>query len=247
MIQMTLQFHKIRSAFFTFPLLVVVFSLFPGATISAQKPDSSRYPFSKWTPDVLKAASTAENISTLSVVEKKVVLLMNLARMNGKLFRQTYAQFYWDDQDTVDYKDRYVSTLIDELEKLPKLPPLQWDPTLYESARIHATEMGASGKTGHANFSKRMAAANKKFGVSGENCYYGESDALEIVMDLLIDEGVYDFGHRRNILDKEFSFVGVSIQPHKEFEYNCVQDFAGVKATVSSYKPKKKGLFKRMR
>jgi uncharacterized protein YkwD len=209
----------------------------------AQKTDSSRYPFPLWEPVVLKAASTANEVDSLTSQEKEVVKLMNLARMNGKLFRQTYAQMYFDQQDTVDYKDRYISTLIDQLEKLPKLPPLMWDKDLFKSARSHAIDMGISGKTGHTNYSKRMAVADKKFATTGENCDYGNNDALEIVMDLLIDEDVYDFGHRKNILDKEYSYVGVSIKPHKEFEYNCVMDFGGGKAYAHNQQPVKKSFF----
>ncbi|MFH0895799.1 MAG: CAP domain-containing protein [Bacteroidota bacterium] len=212
----------------------------------SQKTDSTRYPFSKWTPDVLKAASVNQDITYMTAEEKKVIFLMNLARMNGKLFCQTYAQMYFDQQDTVDYKNRYVSTLIDELEKLPKLPPFKCDKDLYESSHSHAVDMGISGKIGHTNYTKRMAAANKKFATTGENCDYGNNDALEIVMSLLIDEDVYDFGHRRNIFDKEYSYTAVSIQPHKEFEYNCVMDFGGGTAYAHNTKPvKKKNLFSR--
>jgi hypothetical protein len=46
-------------------------------------------------------------------------------------------------------------------------------------------------------------------------------------MSLLIDKDVAGTGHRKTILDKRLVYAGVSIQPHKEYRWNCVIDFAG--------------------
>jgi len=59
----------------------------------------------------------------------------------------------------------------------------------------------------------------------GENIYYGEFTAEEIVLQLLIDEGIEDLGHRKNILNPRFNSIGVSIKPHKSYVYNCVMSF----------------------
>jgi uncharacterized protein YkwD len=60
-----------------------------------------------------------------------------------------------------------------------------------------------------------------------ENCDYGNNKAFDIVMSLLIDEDVPSLGHRENILDPEYKYVGTSIQPHKRYDWNCVIDFGG--------------------
>ena len=54
-------------------------------------------------------------------------------------------------------------------------------------------------------------------------------DAVEIVITLLIDEGVKGEGHRINILNEEFNSVGVAIYPHKTYKTNCVIDFGKMK------------------
>jgi uncharacterized protein YkwD len=59
----------------------------------------------------------------------------------------------------------------------------------------------------------------------GENCSYGYDQAIDIVISLLIDEGVPDMGHRKNTLNDQFNSVGVAIRPHKEYRVNCVIDF----------------------
>ena len=47
---------------------------------------------------------------------------------------------------------------------------------------------------------------------------------LEIVIQLLIDQGVSSLGHRYICLGT-YARVGVSIKPHKSYGTNCVLDF----------------------
>lgn len=58
-----------------------------------------------------------------------------------------------------------------------------------------------------------------------ENIYYGRYTPEEIVMQLLIDEKIEDLGHRHNLLNPKYNSIGVSIKPHKKYEYNCVMSF----------------------
>jgi hypothetical protein len=44
-------------------------------------------------------------------------------------------------------------------------------------------------------------------------------------MNLLIDDGIPDVGHRVNILEARINVVGISIQPHRNYTHNCVQVF----------------------
>jgi uncharacterized protein YkwD len=50
---------------------------------------------------------------------------------------------------------------------------------------------------------------------------------MAAVVRLLIDENVPSRGHRENILNAEFRFVGVGVRPHATYGTVCVQDFAG--------------------
>jgi hypothetical protein len=43
----------------------------------------------------------------------------------------------------------------------------------------------------------------------------------------LVDDGVPDRGHLKNIMDKAFGKTGVAIGPHKTYGTVCVMDFAG--------------------
>jgi uncharacterized protein YkwD len=59
----------------------------------------------------------------------------------------------------------------------------------------------------------------------GECCYYGVEDAFDIIVDLLIDQGVSSLGHRKICLSPSYTELGVSIQPHKTYSSNTVLDF----------------------
>ena len=58
----------------------------------------------------------------------------------------------------------------------------------------------------------------------GECCHYGNSDALDIVIKLLIDRNVASLGHRR-VCFGDYTALGVSIRPHTTYGKNAVLDF----------------------
>jgi uncharacterized protein YkwD len=60
-----------------------------------------------------------------------------------------------------------------------------------------------------------------------ENIAYGGTSARQVIIYLLIDDGVQDRGHRKNFIQPEFKTVGVSVGFHPEYKTMCVMDFAG--------------------
>jgi uncharacterized protein YkwD len=179
-----------------------------------------------WPLEQLRAASVSSDIMFMSTKEKDVVLLFNLARMNGPFFVKTILNPYMESKNMKS--NRYVKSLIRTLNQQNPLPVLQADKLLYQLALSHAKESGEKGTTGHDGFDDRFKKANKVFWRMAENCYYGHNEALEIAVELLIDNGITDLGHRNNILNHDLGFIGVSIQPHHSvYEYNCVMDFGG--------------------
>ncbi len=180
----------------------------------------------RWDAEVFNRANTAKDVSYLSDDEKSVICLCNLARLNGKLFANTYLRDYVEEKSI---KSEYVQTLINDLQNVHDLPMLIPDLGLCTAAANHATDIGNTGRTGHQSSDGRdlIKRFEKYFanGTVSENCSYGKSAPLDIVMQLLIDDGVESLGHRNVMLSEQFGAVGVSIAKHSVFNYNCVLDF----------------------
>lgn len=171
------------------------------------------------------ALDTAKGVRYMTRSEREVVIFLNKARTNPARFSQQYLS-------AVRNQNSYAEECYQELLASPPLPLLSPSKALSLAARAHATDMGEAGQTGHVGTDgSSLSTRINRFGSWGssvaENCSYGYRDPLEIVLQLLIDEEVPSRGHRRNILNAQLRFVGVAIEPHKGYDYNCVMDFAG--------------------
>jgi hypothetical protein len=171
--------------------------------------------------------NTAAKTTYLSEDEKEVVLMMNLARHNGKVFWDSIAEPYIKVEGIKE--SSYTRSLKVDLEKAINLQPLYPNQELYEVAKKHAIASGKQGSLGHdssaGNFKSRMNPLKSNFRIVSENCDYGSNKAIDILMNLLIDEDIPDVGHRENILDGRMNCVGNSTQPHRNYKFTNVQVF----------------------
>lgn len=160
---------------------------------------------------------------------KEVLTLLNAARSNPQDFISTYVRPYLKANNLEN--NAYAKSLIADLSKTKSMDPFNLSQALTKTATDHAKDMGFSGATGHnstdgTSFDTRLRKNAKAAGLIGENCDYGDEAALDIVMHLLIDDGVESVGHRKNILEPNFKFIGIGIEKHKTYNTNCVMDFA---------------------
>jgi len=168
-------------------------------------------------------------VSTCSYSQSEEVLkIMNEVRTDPQVFLQTRLISFVKENDLEG--NSYAKSLIEELKIAKPTNPLQSSPVLEKLARGHALDMGEKGKIGHnssdgTTFENRV---RKKFktGMIAENCDYGNAEPLEIVMSLLIDDGITSLGHRKNILHPSLNYVGIAIEKHKTYGTNCVMDFS---------------------
>ena len=100
------------------------------------------------------------------------------------------------------------------------------------AAREHVEDQGPEGGTGHegANGSTTESRLKKQeasfMGIS-ENISYGEKTAQSIIMQWIIDDDVKNRGHRTNLFNSEYRWVGVGCGTHKNYGFMCVADFGG--------------------
>jgi hypothetical protein len=178
----------------------------------------------RWEPGVIDQLFTSRDIPYMNDEEQKVILFMNMARHDGPLFAETFLDAYVEENRVEN--SSYLKSLYRDLRKTNGLVPLIPETDLTAVAQGHATKSGETGHVGHRDINKRFEPLKgNPYYAWGENCSYGYYEAISIVITLLIDEGIRDVGHRKNILNPEFNSVGVAIRPHKTYQVNCVMDF----------------------
>lgn len=161
-----------------------------------------------------------------SAAENELLKLVNFCRQQPTLFLDSIMLPYLNSNAALKNLKESKS-LVRTLRKQKPLSPLVFAEDLNRMAEKYAKEKGAKGYVGHRNFTKRFKSNSVKYAVYGENCSYGFDTPIDILMQLLIDENVPDLGHRKNILSKEYKYIGISIQPHRKTTWTCVMEFGG--------------------
>lgn len=118
------------------------------------------------------------------------------------------------------------------LEKAKSLSSLKPSEGLSLAADDHAKDTGPKGIVGHSGSDEsttvqRVNRRGRWQKLVGENISYGLGDARAIVVQLIVDDGVANRGHRKNIYTGAFRVVGVANGPHTQYGSMCVMDFAG--------------------
>lgn len=175
----------------------------------------------EWDAPKYQTCNSAATVSYMSEQEKNVIWILNLARVNPKLFCQTVVKKYpeYSINDELEATSYYKS-LVTTMNSMKPLGLLQPDQQCYNSAQCHAYNSGKTGYEGH----DRTGSCKAKEYYNGECCDYSNADAIDIIMSLLIDEDVASLGHRNICLGSEYKTIGVSIQPHKKWVTNAVLD-----------------------
>lgn len=166
---------------------------------------------------------------------------MNRARTNPQGYAAYLQQFRRKFRGKNYRVDRHTQVVTSEglkavdeaigfLSRAKPLPPLAWSAGLSKAVGDLTKEQGETGSTGHNAMSgtmeERIEHHGRWSGKIGENIGYGPADARQMVMQLIIDDGVPDRGHRKNIFNSSFTQAGVACGPHPVFGTMCAMDFA---------------------
>ena len=101
------------------------------------------------------------------------------------------------------------------------------DQILCTSANTHVKDQSKTGHVGHEGSDgsspvDRIKRAGFKGTKMGENIAYGTFTAIDIVADLMIDDGVSDRGHRMAFLDPDIDRVGVAFLKGQKAAYGSI-------------------------
>ncbi|HYP09531.1 MAG TPA: CAP domain-containing protein [Bryobacteraceae bacterium] len=138
-----------------------------------------------------------------------------------------------------------VQEAIRALRSAQPLPRLRELPALRRAAEDHVNEIGPRGLVRHESLDgTRPADRVRRYmrgavGV-GEVISFGPEEARDVVIDLLVDDGVPGRGHRKLLLDERFRYGGAACGPHSVYRHMCVIDMlvpAGNMASEDAAEP----------
>jgi uncharacterized protein YkwD len=126
---------------------------------------------------------------------------------------------------------RALDEAIHFLRSVQPQAPLALSPGMSRAAADHCADQ-ASGGFGHAGRDSshadgRIARYGTFGGCWGENISYGKASARDVVLALIIDDGLPARKHRHNIFNPNFNFAGAAFGRHARFGTVCGMDFAG--------------------
>lgn len=195
-------------------------------------------------PEMPDKLNTAAEVSYLSPLEKEIIFEINLFRSNPAKYAQDYIVplaknfqnkllYYPGDHQAIRTQEG-VSALhecVKVLRKETTKPVMFPNPDLHKAASDHQKDQSKSGKTGHSgsdnsNLRTRIERHGQWQKQIAENIAYGNTSARQVVVFLLIDDGVKSRGHRITLLNPDLKFVGVACGSHPKYNTMCVMDFA---------------------
>ena len=178
----------------------------------------------------------------MASIQNQILAELNSCRKNPKAYSsklQSTLKYYEGkilrkpDSPEIETEEgtRNIIACIEYLKGLKPLPVFTYNNSLEKAATDHVNDIGATGSIGHEGSDGSLTDQRiEKYadweGAIAENIDFGNKSAEDIVVSLLIDDGVSNRGHRLNILNPDHLTVGVGFGNHPEMEYACVIVFA---------------------
>lgn len=140
----------------------------------------------------------------------------------GNLFRRP------TDESALQTREGTAAVIeaVKTLRRMKPLAALRPSSALAMGARDHVRDQAPRGLMNHKGTDGTMAWDRvSRYGQwetkVSENMTFGPASGRDVIAALIIDDGIRDRGHRKNIFDSEIRIVGVSCAPHKTYRLMC--------------------------
>jgi len=170
-----------------------------------------------------------EKLKIIGKGEKNYSLTFTSSVKNGKEIKTVDTTWHYTNVEEV----KAITTLIDDLNKLKSLAILKPDSGIYKAAKKHANDQHEhgwilmhTGSDGSAPWD-RIIAFSPTMSFGNENIAGNSKKivtARDIVIQLLIDNGIPGYGHRYNLLDPSWTHVACKGEMYKDMHW-WIQNF----------------------
>jgi hypothetical protein len=178
---------------------------------------------------VEKWNASFKTYNKLSKEEKEILYWTNYSRKDPVRF--------WDSvmipilQVHPQLRGKFSASLKEDLKAAGSLPMFGLNDTLITSAKSHALDIGdkkatvSHTSTNGTSFAKRLQAAGIR-NCGSENMSLGNGNVLMAIAMLYLDHGLENLGHRKTLLNREYTNVGIGATMYSKEQLFFVQDFS---------------------
>jgi uncharacterized protein YkwD len=178
----------------------------------------------------------------LSEFEAEILAELNLFRRDPPAYNK-YLEDFLNTHDGQYFKNgngillesvegkKNVEEVIAILKETRPLVEFKLADGLIKATADHSQDMIKNNKTGHRGSNGSLPEDRVNiYGTAldgvNENISYGAKTARDVVLTMLIDDGVANRSHRKNLLNPNFKVVGLSVGETKAAGIHCVIVFA---------------------
>jgi len=181
-------------------------------------------------------------VDVATAFERAVVQEMSDLRVQPKAYakhlralRDCFEGTLWNRPGRTPLRTEEGVAALDEaiafLGEQKPIGPLRFNEGLALAARLHARDIGPRGALEHvgsdgSRLSERLNRLGTWQGLIAENIGTLEVDARQLVLQLLIDDGVPSRGHRHNLFNPDLHQAGAGSAPHRDYRVVTVIDYA---------------------
>jgi len=115
--------------------------------------------------------------------------------------------------------------------------PVEYSDAIASVAKSHAHAQ-RGGMVGHVDAqgnrsAQRLSQAGIDYSAAGENIDYGSTSAREVLISLIVDDGVASRGHRTTIFSSDWTAAGAGCGPHASIRTVYVINYAKISRQLS--------------